>query len=94
MQSNDYAKVLVAKESLDFIKDGMVVSLESGSTATVFIKLLGERVKRGLKIPFIEQEQGARRLPFNSGDRFSVKINEGHSLTLQNEFRNWSRQAA
>jgi len=49
MLSTDYAKELAAKKSLDFIEDGAVVGLGTGSTATRFIKLLGERVKRGLK---------------------------------------------
>ena len=50
MRSTDDAKELAAKKSLDFIEDGMVVGLGTGSTATRFIKLLGNRVKRGLKI--------------------------------------------
>src|SRR5262245_53597975 len=48
--STDYAKELAAQKSLDFIEDGMVVGLGTGSTATRFIKLLGERVKRSLKV--------------------------------------------
>jgi len=41
---------LAARKSLDFIEDGMVVGLGTGSTATCLIKLLGERVQRDLKI--------------------------------------------
>ena len=33
MGSTEYAKELAAKKSLDFIKDGMVVGLGTGSTA-------------------------------------------------------------
>jgi len=50
MVSTDDAKELAAEKSLDFIEDGMVVGLGTGTTATRFIKLLGERVKGGLKI--------------------------------------------
>ena len=50
MPTNDSAKILAAQKSLEFIKDGMVVGLGSGSTATHFIQLLGEKVKQGLKI--------------------------------------------
>lgn len=50
MPTNDSAKILAAHKSLEFIKDGMVVGLGSGSTATHFIQLLGDRVKQGLKI--------------------------------------------
>ncbi len=43
-------KIAVASKALEFIQDGMVVGLGSGSTSTHFIKLLGALVKRGLKI--------------------------------------------
>ena len=63
MHSTDSAKELAAKESLTFIEDGMVVGLGSGSTATLLIKLLGERVKRGLKIRRMPHRTRARNLP-------------------------------
>ena len=62
MSSTDYAKELAAKKSLDFIEDGMVVGLGTGSTATCFIKLLGERVKRGLKIRAIPSSNTSKEL--------------------------------
>ena len=62
MLSTDYAKELAAKKSLDFIEDGMVVGLGTGSTATRFIKLLGERVKRGLKIRAIPSSNTSKEL--------------------------------
>ena len=62
MGSTDYAKELAAKKSLDFIEDGMVVGLGTGSTATRFIKLLGERVKRGLKIRAIPSSNTSKEL--------------------------------
>lgn len=43
-------KEAAAREALGFVKDGMVVGLGSGSTASIFIKLLGERVKQGMKV--------------------------------------------
>jgi ribose 5-phosphate isomerase A len=62
MRSTDYAKELAAKKSLDFVEDGMVVGLGTGSTATRFIKLLGERVKRGLKIRAIPSSNVSKEL--------------------------------
>jgi len=56
MRSTDYAKELAAKKSLDFIEDGMVVGLGTGSTATCFI----------------EHEQGTCRIPFNPDYTFSA----------------------
>ena len=48
--ANDQEKEVAARASLAFIKDGQVVGLGTGSTATHFIKLLGEEVKKGLRI--------------------------------------------
>ena len=62
MHSTDSAKELAAKKSLTFIEDGMVVGLGSGSTATLLIKLLGERVKRGLKIRGIPSSNTSKEL--------------------------------
>jgi ribose 5-phosphate isomerase A len=62
MLATDYAKELAARKSLDLIEDGMVVGLGTGSTATRFIKLLGERVKRGLKIRAVPSSNTSKEL--------------------------------
>jgi ribose 5-phosphate isomerase A len=49
-EKNDQEKEAAARASLQFIKDGQVVGLGSGSTAAHFIKLLAEQVKDGLRI--------------------------------------------
>ena len=43
-------KQAAAEEALKWIQDGMVVGLGSGSTATIFLELLAERVTAGLNI--------------------------------------------
>lgn len=48
--SNDREKEAAAQASLRFVEDGQVVGLGTGSTAAHFIKLLGERVKGGLRV--------------------------------------------
>ena len=48
--ANDQEKEAAARASLKFVEDGQVVGLGTGSTAAFFIKLLGEKVKSGLKI--------------------------------------------
>jgi ribose 5-phosphate isomerase A len=58
----DAAKRLAAQKSLEFISNGMVVGLGTGSTATHFIKLLGERVQRGLKIRGISSSKASAEL--------------------------------
>jgi ribose 5-phosphate isomerase A len=60
--SADHAKELAAAKSLDFIEDGMTLGLGTGSTATRFIKLLGERVKRGLKVRGIPTSNASKEL--------------------------------
>jgi ribose 5-phosphate isomerase A len=40
----------IYERALEFIKDGMIVGLGSGRASTEFIKLLGARVKSGLKV--------------------------------------------
>jgi ribose 5-phosphate isomerase A len=48
--ANDQEKEAAARASLRFVKDGQVVGLGTGSTAAHFIQLLGEEVKKGLRI--------------------------------------------
>jgi ribose 5-phosphate isomerase A len=48
--ANDQEKEAAARASLQFVKDGQVVGLGTGSTAAHFIQLLGEQVKNGLRI--------------------------------------------
>jgi ribose 5-phosphate isomerase A len=48
--ANDQEKEAAARASLQFVKDGQVVGLGTGSTAAFFIKLLAERVKAGLRV--------------------------------------------
>ena len=60
--ANDQEKEAAARASLRFIQDGQVVGLGSGSTATHFIKLLGEEVKKGLHIKGIPTSVRSREL--------------------------------
>jgi ribose 5-phosphate isomerase A len=62
MDSADHAKELAAQKALEFISDGMIVGLGSGSTSTHFIKLLGVRVKEGLKIRGIASSNSSEQL--------------------------------
>jgi ribose 5-phosphate isomerase A len=50
MTLTDTEKAVAARKSLEFVKDGMVVGLGTGSTATFAIQFLGEMVRDGLKI--------------------------------------------
>jgi ribose 5-phosphate isomerase A len=65
--ANDQEKEAAARASLQFVKDGQVVGLGSGSTATYFIKLLGEQVKNGLRIQGIPTSEKSRDLALSLG---------------------------
>jgi ribose 5-phosphate isomerase A len=58
--ANDQAKEAAARASLRFVKDGQVVGLGTGSTAAYFIQLLGEQVKKGLRIRGIPSSDRSR----------------------------------
>jgi ribose 5-phosphate isomerase A len=60
--ANNHEKEAAARASLQFVKDGQVVGLGSGSTATHFIKLLGEKVKNGFRVRGIPTSVRSREL--------------------------------
>ncbi|MGA8865641.1 MAG: ribose-5-phosphate isomerase RpiA [Candidatus Sulfotelmatobacter sp.] len=59
--ANDQEKEAAARASLRFVKDGQVVGLGTGSTAAHFVRLLGEQVKKGLKIRGIPTSERSRQ---------------------------------
>ncbi|HZQ71108.1 MAG TPA: ribose-5-phosphate isomerase RpiA [Terriglobales bacterium] len=65
--STDYEKELAARASLAFVKDGDVVGLGTGSTASIAIQLLGERVREGLRILGIPTSQRSKQLAESVG---------------------------
>jgi len=65
--ANDQEKETAARSSLQFIRDGQVIGLGTGSTAAYFIKLLGERVREGLKIRGIPTSVRSRDLAESLG---------------------------
>ncbi|MDZ4834529.1 MAG: ribose-5-phosphate isomerase RpiA [Candidatus Melainabacteria bacterium] len=60
--SSDSEKHAAAEAALAYVEDGMVVGLGSGSTSLIFVKLLGERVKSGLKITGVPTSEETGRL--------------------------------
>jgi ribose 5-phosphate isomerase A len=63
----DAEKQVAARASLDFIQDGQVVGLGSGSTAAYFIQFLAERVRAGLKIRGVPTSIRSRDLAASLG---------------------------
>ena len=65
--ANDLEKEAAARASLRFVKDGQVVGLGTGSTAGHFIRLLGEKVKNGLRIRGIPTSDRSGELALSLG---------------------------
>jgi ribose 5-phosphate isomerase A len=94
MLNADKAKELAAQRSLEFVQDGMVVGLGSGTTATHFIKLLGERVQQGLKVRGIASSKASEELAislsipitdFQNNPEIDVAIDGADEVTHQLE---------
>lgn len=59
--SQDTLKRQVAERALGFVEDGMRLGLGSGTTATVFVDLLAERVRAGLSVRCVPTSERTRR---------------------------------
>ncbi len=64
---SDYEKKAAAAKSLDWINDGMLVGLGSGSTAAHMIRELGEKVAKGLSIKGVPSSDTTAELARKAG---------------------------
>jgi len=60
-------KELAAREAVKYVEDDMIVGLGSGTTATIAIKLLGEKVKEGMTIIGIPTSKESERIAESVG---------------------------
>ena len=82
MEDQSGLKLQAAQRALQFVEPGMTVGLGSGSTATIWIKLLGEKVRdHGLKIRAIASSDDSERLGRSYGIPF-VTFEECRKLDL------------
>ncbi|MGD0797885.1 MAG: ribose-5-phosphate isomerase RpiA [Acidobacteriaceae bacterium] len=65
--TQDEAKRLVAQRAVAFVEDGMAVGLGTGTTATLFIRDLGECVRQGLKIRCVASSDASHQLGLSLG---------------------------
>src|ERR1700678_3982021 len=65
--TQDEAKALVGKRAAELVEDGMRVGLGTGTTSTMFIKALGERVRAGLKIRCVASSDASHKLGLSLG---------------------------
>jgi ribose 5-phosphate isomerase A len=68
-ETHQEPKLAAARRAVSFVEEGMVVGLGSGSTATLFIQLLGERVRQGLGIRAIASSSASEQLARSLGIR-------------------------
>lgn len=67
MSDANLAKVNAAAEALKYVKDGMVLGLGTGSTSAHFVRLLGERVRQGLRVHGVPTSEATRALAEEHG---------------------------
>ncbi len=58
----EHEKRLAAARSLEFVRDGMYLGLGSGSTATIMLQMLGQRVRQGLRLAGVPTSEASRQL--------------------------------
>ena len=66
-ETMDALKLQAAIAALDEIRQGMVVGLGSGSTAALFIRELGTRVRGGMRVTGIPTSEDSHRLALEVG---------------------------
>lgn len=64
---SELPKINAAKAALEYVKPGMCIGLGSGSTTKEFIKLLGEKVRKGLTITCVTTSFDSRMLAIENG---------------------------
>lgn len=81
--SAERQKARAAAAALEYVESGMTLGLGSGSTAEIFLRLLGERVKEGLDVrgvptsrrtAEVAQEVGVPLIDVDHVDRLAVTI--------------------
>lgn len=81
MTAEDSLKRAAAARAVEYVEDGMKLGLGSGSTAQIFVKLLGERVRSGLKVVGVPTSETTRRLAQECGITLST-LDETPELDL------------
>lgn len=71
VQNKDIQKKEAALKALEFVKDGMLLGLGTGSTATFFVEALGQRVKEGLNVTGVPTSERTHQLATSLGIKVS-----------------------
>ncbi len=83
MNPLDHGKIRAAAAAIEYVENGMIIGLGTGSTANHFISMLGDLVAKGIKIGAIPTSQASARLAqsfniplieINQADRIDVTV--------------------
>ena len=74
-------KQLAAEQAVDYIKDGMIIGLGTGSTVAFMLNELSQRVKKGMKITAVSTSAVTTKLATSLGIRIS-KLSEVDEIDL------------
>jgi len=74
-------KKIAAEAAVEFVEDGMIVGLGSGSTVAFFINALVSKIKSGLKITGVSTSQKTTDLAKSAGIEL-INLNEASEIDL------------
>lgn len=74
-------KQMAAEYSVDFIEDGMIIGLGTGSTVAFMIQKLAQRIKEGLNITAVSTSQATTKLASSLGIKIT-KFSEIDEIDL------------
>jgi len=74
-------KQLAAEYSVNFIEDGMIVGLGTGSTVALMLQKLAERIKSGLNITAVSTSQATTKLASSLGVKI-IKLSEVDQIDI------------
>jgi len=74
-------KQIAAEYAVNYIEDGMIVGIGSGTTVSYFINKLSQRIKSGLNISAMSTSTSTTKLATSLGIRFS-KLDEIEEIDL------------
>jgi ribose 5-phosphate isomerase A len=79
ISEQDKAKKVAAAEAIErFLKDGMTIGLGSGTTSRWFVRILGERVAKGLRVTGVPSSKSTAELAREVGVPLADLNDAGH----------------
>ncbi len=77
----DNEKKIAAEKSVEFVKEGMIIGLGSGSTVYFAIKKLGEAVRSGLNVKAVSTSESTTQLALSEGIKL-ISVDEVEKIDL------------